>query len=126
MIMLASVCAFLPACGSAFQITGNSLRLPPSMRNPSHASSIGMELNEGQEGKTDEDAGDVTSVADDKKPWSGSSMPTDFLGIFDTTTSFGALGASLVVAAAFGFLVETIKFIDPNTSSPSIFGSLLN
>ena len=51
------------------------------------------------------------------------SMPTDFLGVFDTTTAGGSLGASLVVAAAFGVLVEFIRFVDPNPSAPSIFGS---
>ncbi|KAL1520636.1 hypothetical protein AB1Y20_022209 [Prymnesium parvum] len=53
-----------------------------------------------------------------------SMMPTDFLGVFDVSTTAGALGASIVVACGFGLLVETIKFIDPSPASPSVFGSI--
>jgi len=45
-------------------------------------------------------------------PRKSSDMPTDFLGVFDVTTSSGALGASITVALAFGVLVEGVKFID--------------
>tara|TARA_B110001452_G_scaffold249340_1_gene236813 strand:+ start:163 stop:708 length:546 start_codon:yes stop_codon:yes gene_type:complete len=44
-------------------------------------------------------------------------------GVFDVTTAGGSLGASLVVAAAFGVVLELVKFIDPDPSSPSVFGS---
>ena len=33
-------------------------------------------------------------------------MPTNFLGVFDTTTQFGALGASISVAVLFGVFLE--------------------
>ena len=70
-------------------------------------------------------AGDAPAApeAAPAKKYSGSTMPTNFLGVFDTTTSGGSLGASLVVAAAFGLLVETVKYFDPNSASPSVFGS---
>jgi len=47
-----------------------------------------------------------------------------FMGVFDTTTSAGALGASLTVSLGFCGLVELLKFFDPNNpGDASIFGS---
>ena len=51
-------------------------------------------------------------------------MPDNFMGIFDMKTTFGSLGASLTVAVIFCVVVELIKLIDPNPSSPSMFASL--
>ena len=51
--------------------------------------------------------------------------PDKFLGVFDTTTPEGALGASLIVSGLFGVLVEGVKFLDPNNvGDESIFGSI--
>jgi hypothetical protein len=58
-----------------------------------------------------------------EKAASKSQMPKDFLGFIDVTTGGGSLLASLIVAGGFGLLVEFIKYADPNTASPSIFGS---
>ena len=52
-------------------------------------------------------------------------MPTKFMGVFDTSSPEGALGASIIVSLLFGVGVEFVKFLDPNNvGDASIFGSL--
>ena len=72
----------------------------------------------------DEDEAAATPAPSKPTGEGTSTMPTKFLGFLDVTTGPGSLAASLVVAAAFGVLVEFVKFVDPNPSSPSVFGSL--
>ena len=46
-----------------------------------------------------------------------------FLGL-DTSQPQGALIASLIVSVGFCVVVEVVKFLDPNTASGSVFGSI--
>ena len=63
-------------------------------------------------------------AAEKKASGRQSDMPTNFLGFIDVTTTGGSLAASLIVAGGFGLFVEFVKFLDPNSASPSVFGSL--
>ena len=53
-------------------------------------------------------------------------MPTSLFGLdINVQTPTGGLIASVLFSLAFGLIVELVKFVDPNTASPSVFGRLL-
>uniref|UniRef100_A0A7S2HCU3 H(+)-exporting diphosphatase n=1 Tax=Haptolina brevifila TaxID=156173 RepID=A0A7S2HCU3_9EUKA len=83
-----------------------------------------VESNEDKEGEAPE-TNAPEAKAEVKKTATGG-MPTDFLGVFDVTTTFGALGASIVVSVLFVVLVEGIKFIDPNPATRGMFGNIMD
>lgn len=106
----------------------DAYRVPPLLGRQATGTTVARasRLMAEAEGPETREGDALPAVEVTEKKRSAGDMPTDFLGVFDTTTPFGALGASVVVSLGFALIIEGVKFIDPNPAARSIFGNIMD